>query len=269
MSPPRVSVVIPTYQRPELLAEALESVRTQRFTDWECVVADDGTESITRPVVEAFIARDPRFRYVVQPNQGSPGATRNLGIGVTRGELIAFDDDDDVWLPDKLTAQVAVLDAEPDVLLLFSHVQRFGAEDFVWPTGIVPARPSLELLLRGNLVPTSATVVRRHALDQVGLFDTQLRFGEDFELWLRIARVGPVRALPNVHVRYRVHAGGISRDAERELDCLEAIFARAGSDWGLPRGWLRPMIRSLHRRRANQASSPLERAKHRLQSWLP
>lgn len=264
---PQVSVVIPTCGRPALLEEAISSVLDQTFQDFEVIVADDGTERVTRAVVDGIRARDPRVRYIVQETQRSPGATRNLGVRAARAPLIAFLDDDDLWLPVKLERQVALFEDDPGLLLAFSRMERFGARTGLWPVAEVPERPTLELLLRGNFVPTSSAVVRAEGLADSGGFDEKLSFGEDYELWLRLARQGPLRALPDVLVRYREHDTNVSRNVNLELQCLTTIYERAARDWGVPRAWVRPALRGLHRRRAGHARG-FEAIKHRVAAWL-
>lgn len=265
----RVSIVIPTYQRRELLLETLASVAAQTYRDFECIVADDGSRDGTGDAVAAFAAGDARFRYVRQDNRGTPGATRNLGLRHATGELVAFLDDDDLWTPEKLVEQVAILDAEPDVALVFTQVQRFGAGDGIWPEATLPRRFDLNTLVRRNVIPCSSVLVRRAALDRAGPFDEVLRFGEDFELWLRIARHAPLRFHPEVRVRYRVQATGLSKNLTAELDALGIIFDRARRLLGVPRLVLMRPLRNLHAKRARAARTLRERIGHWLRWCFP
>jgi len=258
---PRVSVVIPTWNRSAELAEAIASVRAQSFDDWECIVADDGSPDDTAAIVDEVVKRDHRVRYLHQENQGAPGATRNFGVTAAKSDLIAFLDDDDLWLPGKLAAQVALMDAEPDVGLSFTRCQRFGGDDGAWPDPPVSEQPTLEELIGGNIIPCSSVIVRRDVLERAGPFDTQLRFGEDFELWLRIARIAPLRYLSDIHLRYRVHPGGISTNLDVELAALGEIYDRARG-WGVPETALRRPMKALHKRRAAHAGGLLAALPH-------
>lgn len=264
---PRVSVIIPTCGRPALLAEAIQSVLDQTFQDFEVIVADDGTQSVTQPVVDSARARDSRVRYVGQEKRRSPGATRNCGARAVQAPLIAFLDDDDRWLPRKLERQVPLFEDDPDLLLAFSRMERFGARTGFWPEAEVPERPTLELLLHGNFVPTSSAMIRAECFEASGGFDEKLSFGEDYELWLRLARQGPLRALPDVLVSYREHDANVSRNVDLELRCLSTIYERAERDWGVPHAWLRPALRRLHKTRARRARG-FEALKHRVAAWL-
>jgi glycosyltransferase involved in cell wall biosynthesis len=108
---PRVSVIIPTHNRAELLSEAIESVLGQTYRDFELIVVDDGSTDRTSEVVSGI--RDPRIIYQSQEKQ-ERGAARNNGVAMSRGEYLTFLDDDDWYLPTKLELQVAALDARPD-----------------------------------------------------------------------------------------------------------------------------------------------------------
>lgn len=262
---PLVSVVIPTCDRAELLSEAVASVLIQTLEDLEVIVVDDGPTRAARAVVDRI--EDSRVRYVTHQSRGSPGAARNHGAFAAQAPLIAFLDDDDLWLPDKLARQVFVFDSEPEVLLVFGRMERFGLHDGVWPKSPVSGRPTLERLLSGNVVPTSSAVVRADAFAAAGGFDEGLRFGEDYELWLRLVRQGPIRALPDVLVSYREHQRNLSRDVDLELRCLATIYRRAEQEWGVPRKWVRSGLRGIHKRRARRARG-LRALRHRISAWL-
>ena len=114
---PRVSVIIPTYNRANMVGDAVQSVLEQSYADWELIVVDDGSQDNTRDVLADY--SDPRIRYIYQENRKLPGA-RNTGIRAGTGEYVAFLDSDDLFTPGKLERQVAVLDRSPDVGLVAS-----------------------------------------------------------------------------------------------------------------------------------------------------
>jgi glycosyltransferase involved in cell wall biosynthesis len=182
---PSVTVVIPTYNLASLLPDAILSVRAQQWSNLDIVVVDDGSTDNTETVLNS-LARDGGLRWFRQQNAGA-AAARNRGVAEAKGEWIAFLDADDVWLPDKLAFQFRALERQPkaafsytDVLLRFTS----GAES---PLECGNARPLLTQLLGGNLFATPTVVVRRDCLEQVGLFDAELRTGEDWDLWMRLA----------------------------------------------------------------------------------
>lgn len=236
--PGMVSVVIPTYNRAEVVRASIESVLRQSWTNVEVVVVDDGSKDHTREVVEGYGAP---VRYLHQANAGV-SAARNTGLRAARGEFIALLDSDDQFLPWKLEAQVRVLQAHPDVGMVWSDMSAvdeagvllherylrkyYDAHDVakleevfepprtlgsVWPDAPadVATAPVLHgeifsQMLLGNLVHTSTVVLRRERLRQVGGFDTSLlHSGEDYEFHLRTTSFGPVALVDAPSLLYR------------------------------------------------------------------
>jgi glycosyltransferase involved in cell wall biosynthesis len=183
---PTVTVVIPTYNLASLLPEAVASVRTQQWPNLEIIVVDDGSTDATESVLNS-LANDSDLRWFRQDNAGA-AAARNRGIAEARGDWIAFLDADDVWLPGKLTAQFGELEKRPNAAFSYTDVTlRFATgEESDLACGNAD-QPLLMQLLGGNLFATPTVVVRRECLREVGLFDEQLRTGEDWDLWLRLA----------------------------------------------------------------------------------
>ncbi len=209
---PRVSVIVPVHNRPAYVREAIDSALAQECPGgFEVVVVDDGSTDDTPAVLASY---GDRIRVVRQPNGGAASA-RNRAISESGGELLALLDSDDVWLPGKLAAQVALLDARPDAALLHSDVDEFfeGARSGAWTRRPpVLGGDVLRDLLRRNFVHTMTVLMRRSVLDEVGPFDLRYPPCEDWDLWLRIAERNRFVADPERRVRTRVHAGGISAD---------------------------------------------------------
>lgn len=190
---PRVSVIIPTFNRAWILAEAVESVLAQIYRDQELIVVDDGSTDGTEALLDPYA---DHLRVIRQPNRGV-SAARNAGIAAAAGDLIAFLDSDDIWLPEKLERQVAFFDAHPDALICQTEeiwVRRGRrvnpAARHRKPSGMIFDK-SLELCL----VSPSAVMVRRGLLDRVGVFDPSLPACEDYDLWLRVAHRFPIHLL--------------------------------------------------------------------------
>ena len=218
---PLVSVVIPAFNAEAFLAEAITSVLTQDYKDVEVVVVDDGSGDGTMAVAERF-----PVRCLAQQNAGQ-AAARNAGISAARGALVAFLDADDLWLPGKLSTQVAYLLAHRDVGYVLSHMQRVLSPGAAWPPG-TPAKWFDEP--QPGTLP-SAALVRRCVLDAVGPFDTRFRHGSDTDWQARAADAGVSwRLLPDVLVQYRIHGANDSYDnlgMKREMfDVLRASLAR-------------------------------------------
>jgi glycosyltransferase involved in cell wall biosynthesis len=213
---PRVSVIIPTYNRAELLREALVSVLAQTYRDYEIIVADGGSTDHTPQVVTDF---GDRIIYVVLPHRGQPAAARNGGLSVASGEFVAFLDSDDLFLPNKLAVQVAILKAHPKVGMVYSDGLYFR-ESLDRPTAHVqdglptPSGHIFADLLCGNMLAPPVVLVRRSCLDRVDMFDERpdFRAVEDFDLWLRIAAACEVLYVPGDVAAIRRHSQSISRD---------------------------------------------------------
>ncbi|MEN9935455.1 MAG: hypothetical protein RLZZ387_2034 [Chloroflexota bacterium] len=210
-----VSVIMPTYNYGRFLARAVESVLAQTWGDLELIIVDDGSTDGT-PEVAAGL-RDPRVRYVRQPNQG-PSAARNTGIARARGEYLAFLDADDVWLPEKLARQVALLAARPEAALVY------GGCVYVDERGAVLRRVAARLrgnlfvpLLRENVISGSASsaLARVVCVRQVGGFPAGLHGNEDWLLWLRLAARWEVEAVDAVLAQITVHAASASTNQYR------------------------------------------------------
>jgi glycosyltransferase involved in cell wall biosynthesis len=234
---PSISVVLPVYNCPHYVGEAIDSILAQSFTDFELIVIDDGSTDETPRVLERV--RDSRVRRYAQENRGL-AATLNRGIELARGRYIARQDQDDISKPERFSKQVAFLDAHPDCALIGTWAQ-------IWreraPTDRVHQHPSdnatlkFELLLNNPFVHSSV-MIRKSALDRVGAYctDRNRQPPEDFELWSRIARVYAVANIPEVLHIYREIEGSMSRLGESPFMkhvvtiCAENIAWAAGSE---------------------------------------
>lgn len=183
---PKVSVIIPTYNRARYICRAVNSVLNQTITDHEIIIVDDGSTDNTKEVLAQY---DNRIVYLPQSNKGI-SASRNRGISAARGKYIAFLDSDDWWAPEKLAEQVKVLDANPKVGIVYSRmpiVNEKGKKLGTKPAG-VSGKNFKELLEVWGDLPTSTVMTRRECLDRVGVFDCTLPPVEDIDLWLRISQ---------------------------------------------------------------------------------
>lgn len=224
---PRTSVIIPVYNGARFLGAALDSVLTQSLPPSELIVVDDGSTDDSVDIVAALPAPTAtQLLLVRQPNQG-PAAARNRGLELATGELIAFLDSDDVWLPDKLQHQVAHLAAQPDVGGVICHIESFVEPGCEWPRGRNKAyfdqHPAAYIF--------STLLVRREALKRVGRLDPTYRTGEDSEWFFRARDANIAIAItPAVLLRRRFHADNLSHSAQaspqRLLDIARASLHR-------------------------------------------
>ena len=208
---PRVSVIIPTYNRKDLVQLTIDSALAQTFTDSEIIVVDDGSTDNTR---EALASRyGNKICYEYQTNQGE-SAARNRALQLAQGEFIALLDSDDLWLPDKIEKEVARLDAELQAGMVFCQAwlidgdsQRLAEQPE--GLGLTPNDLSLDKMVFVNQIGgPSTTLIRRSTLDAVGGFDGEIRFGEDWDVWLQmLVRRYPIAFIPEPLTCIRRHRG--------------------------------------------------------------
>ncbi len=230
---PLVSTVIPAHNADKTIDEAIRSVLTQTFLSQEIIVVDDGSVDNTRLSVEAF---GDRVTYVGQ-KQGGAAAARNTGIRVARGEFIAFLDADDVWLPQKLERQLAVMLANPGI-----GAVQCGARyvDNVLRTlevrTCVTDGDVLMDTLRFRNLPAfmSALVMRRSCLDRIGPLDSSLEILEDWDMAIKAARFCNLASLADALVLYRVHPGNRSRNVDIHVAPGLSILGRLYADPTIP-----------------------------------
>ncbi|MDY6838736.1 MAG: glycosyltransferase [Thermodesulfobacteriota bacterium] len=235
---PTVSVVIPTYNRALFLKEAIDSALAQDFEDFEVIVVDDGSTDTTHELLKSY----PQVCVVTQDHRGV-SAARNAGIARASGRFLAFLDSDDLWLPEKLMAQIAFLNRHPHALIcqteetwIRNGVRVNPKVRHHKPSGMIFER-SLELCL----VSPSAVMMRRSLLDEVGCFDETLPACEDYDLWLRIACRFPIYLIGTPLVIKRGgHQDQLSR--QRGLDRFR-IYALVKILENPPEGGLTPMQR--------------------------
>lgn len=208
---PLVSVVIPAYNGARYIAEAVESVYKQSYDNWELIVIDDGSTDNTRAVLDPYMAR---IRYSYQENKGTPAA-RNAGVAEAKGELIAFLDNDDLWLPEKLELQVQAIQRWPECALVFTDgkifsdrgIRRHSVISRRLDEWIRECRTADPLVIKGwltrefyylnHISSASSVLVSRECIESIGSFDETIDVADDYDLWLRIALRYPVLFLPS------------------------------------------------------------------------
>lgn len=183
-----VSVVIPTYNRAQLLSRAIVSVLDQTLSNLELIVVDDGSTDNTADVVRSFC--DSRIRYTPLGKNCGGAYARNQGIQLAIGEFIAFLDSDDIWLPEKLEKQIAALRNSNNSQVTVAYCSYHEEHELTQRTISVEADRAGDVfddLLQGWCPPSSASIVKRSELNKVGGFDESLPSFQDYDLWLRLA----------------------------------------------------------------------------------
>lgn len=187
---PKVSVVIPTYNRAHLLPKAIQSVLNQTYQDLEIVLVDDGSTDNTEEVIKDF--KDERIRYIRHNQNKGASAARNTGIRESRGKYIAFQDSDDEWFLDKLKQQIeAFADTSPEVGIVYSGFYRIEADKKIYlPNDHLPQKEGNihNELLEGNFVGTPTVLVKKECFENKKYFDENLPALEDWELWIELSK---------------------------------------------------------------------------------
>jgi glycosyltransferase involved in cell wall biosynthesis len=203
---PLVSVIIPAYNCARLIDETLRSVYKQTYTNWEIILIDDGSTDDTKAVLAPHMNR---IRYYFQRNQGT-AAARNAGLQMARGELFAFLDNDDIWLPEKLDLQVRAIQTWRDCGLVFTDGKTFDESGVLrdslisrhldgWIHEHATIDPliakgwlSQEFFLKNHISSASSVLVQKACIEAVGGFDERIAVTDDYDLWLRIAQRFPI-----------------------------------------------------------------------------
>jgi len=212
---PKISVVLPTRDRPQFLVEAVGSVAAQALLPAELVVVDDGSAADAGAALRRVRWPKSATIRVLPGSRSGPAAARNLGVRSASGNLIAFLDDDDVWHPEKLAEQARWFAARPDMGALgtacvrtptpgLCHFRRQGRSQV--------RSISRAALLRGNRLCLSSVMIRRNCLDEIGGFDESLPLAQDWDLWLRISSWWEIGTLNAPLTVYRLHGKQRSRD---------------------------------------------------------
>jgi len=197
-----------------MITEAIDSVLNQTFQDFELIIVDNYSSDNTESVVKSY--DDKRISYFKNQNNGVVGINRNYGIQKSRSEYIAFIDDDDLWLPEKLERQVELMDANKELGLVYSGSHVIDSDgNLIKNTyfhGIKPFRGNVfRELLVSNFIPQLTVVVRREALNKVGLFNLKYKIAQDYDLWLRIAEYYPIGFVEQPLAKYRFHEESTSQ----------------------------------------------------------
>lgn len=234
---PKVSVVIPTHDRPELLKKAVQSVLSQTYQDFEIIVIDDGIKNRAEDVIKNF--NESRIKYIQHDSEKGGSVSRNTGIKASSGQYIAFLDDDDQWVPNKLEKQMEVFEKTgPDVGFCFSAVTNIYTdhqEISRVPEGIADYFQVTLANFKGFLTVT--LIVKKEVFDRVGYFDESLPSHQDIDLAIRIAKSFKGLGInePLVDVNMTPHEQ-VGRSLEKKIAGREIILKKHSSE--MPRSVL-------------------------------
>ena len=241
MSIPQVSIIIPCHNNANFLTESINSVLEQDYPNFEVIVIDDGSTDNSVELLKKF---GNKIKLIQQENQG-PAAARNAGLKAAKGEYIAFNDSDDLWLQGKLSAQINFMLKNPDISVCYSGWANWDGNNI--STGeklkLIDAAPALTKkspeqegwmyfdLLKESVIHTITAVIHRGVVDSVGMFDTAYRIGEDHDFWIRVSRKHKIKKIDKVYALYRNNPNSITKkvqDKNYSLLVLEDALQRYG-----------------------------------------
>jgi glycosyltransferase involved in cell wall biosynthesis len=212
---PKISVIMPTYNRARYIAEAIRSVQSQTLQEWELIVIDDGSTDDTESIIRDFMEKDGRISYFKNEKNLGIANTRNRGVALAKADYVAMLDSDDKWIsPDKLARQLDAFEQnkklgvvgtnacfvdENDVMI--GKNTNFPADDAgIWRT-----------LLYRNILMQSGLLIKKSAIEKAGGYDPTFVICDDHDLWLKIGKDWQFAILPSVDLSYRIHKSGITK----------------------------------------------------------
>jgi glycosyltransferase involved in cell wall biosynthesis len=226
---PRVSVVMPAFNVAPYIGAAIDSVLAQTFDDFELIVVDDGATDESAAIAQEKAAGDPRIHVVRQKNRGL-SAARNTALRLSAGDVIAILDSDDLWAPDYLEAQMAILDAHPEVDIVTSNAFLLGSRLHGQPARPCPDNrplPDLTSILQDETAVFIMSVFRRRVYETIGGFDESMRSNEDYDYWLRAAAAGFRFARNDKPLgQYRRRDDSLSASELRMLHGILRVYAK-------------------------------------------
>jgi len=213
----KISAIIPAYNSQDFILDAIKSIQRQTHAVDEIIIIDDGSQDKTQHKIQSLSATN--IKYIKQENQG-PSAARNTGIKIAQGDWIAFLDADDQWVEDKIEKQLMALKHTPELHLIAGDMQEIGINNELITESVLAKHNLLERfqgnqsraiknalakLVQKNFIPTGTVLAKRTTLAEVGMFNTAIRFGEDLELWAKIAAKHPITCMADILMLRRLH----------------------------------------------------------------
>lgn len=223
----KISVIIPTHNRGNLIGRAIDSVLNQNLEDLEIIVVSDGSTDETDLIMEKYIDKDSRIKYIKYfPSRGANYA-RNKGVKESTGKYIAFLDDDDEWMPNKLEKQLKKFQEDNLIGLVYTGVKVIYVNEAVEYSSLPREKGDLskKIFLKNLIGTTSTVMINKELFNSVGGFDEQLPALQDYDLWIRICQVSKVSYVDECLLKYYNFRGDkqISASVEKYIIALELI----------------------------------------------
>lgn len=228
MISPLVSIIMPAFNAEKTIGGSIQSVLNQTYSNWELIIIDDGSTDSTFETIKNF--SDSRIKATRRENCGV-ASTRNYALSISKGEYIAFLDSDDLWLPEKLTKQVEILQtSDSSTGLIHTNYLEFDERTEYSPK---PFKNLFWLKTEGNVhedlmvhdfVATLTVMIKKEVIEKVGIFSEDLHGTEDWDLWIRIAEHFTVQYIPTRLAKYRLVAGSLSKNYSKyELELKKVL----------------------------------------------
>jgi glycosyltransferase involved in cell wall biosynthesis len=193
-----ISIIMPAYNVEKYIAQSIKSVIAQTYNNWELIIIDDGSTDQTATIVKQFVSENNKIKYLLQAN-AKQAVARNNGIAIAKGTILAFLDSDDLWLPNKLEQTLAVFDLDKfDLVFTNSYISNAedlninctNFKDLHVKSHSYFGKDALKLFITGNRIPILTVLVKKSAVQDVGLFDKECVPAEDYDLWVRLLKKG-------------------------------------------------------------------------------
>ena len=221
---PKVSVIIPTYNRADLLPRAIRSVLNQTFQDFELIIVDDCSTDNTQEVVNEFQKKDDRIKYIkLDKNSGAPAHPKNVGIQKSKGEYLAFLDHDDEWLPVKLEKQLKLFARNRKLGFVSCNVFIVNDKQSKEREHKIPRSANYFLsFLEGDIICSSSSVmVKKSVLNDIGYFDERFKVIDDWDMWIRISQKYAFDFVDEPLLKYYIHSSSVTKTISFEGTAMD------------------------------------------------
>ncbi len=211
---PKVSIILPTYNYAHYLPAALESLLAQTYKNFEVIVVDDASSDNTKQVINKFLNQSDKIKYFKNRKNLGPAKNFNRGLSYASGQYVVFFHPDDLFAPQFLEKQVRILDANPNIGVVFCLSHTINSQGkiigkqksaYVKPVGLIPQPTAFSKLIFGNYLPFLSAITRRKLVERIGRLHPQLSQFCDWDLWLKISQLTDFYLLPEYLSYYRIH----------------------------------------------------------------
>jgi len=224
---PKVSVILPTYNRAYIIEKSIQSVLNQTYQDFEIIVIDDGSIDNTEEIIKELQEKDNRIRYLrLNINKGASHA-RNEGIKIAQGEYITFQDSDAEWMPEKLEKQIKAI--ENNLKIIYTGLWRIeGGNKYYIPDKYISQKEGYiyKKLLKGGFVDTVSLMVNKECFKKVGVFDENLPLHQDWDLAIRLSKYYEFKLIDEPLFISQCYKDSISLNQDAKMKAIELIYLK-------------------------------------------